>query len=101
MECTDLDATTLTVVNSGVGNVGCSGQVDEQIVTLTGVGGYEAPNLLSREATVTISGVSSATVNVSERLTATVGFTGSVTYIDSSSGGLIVDCTPISGCMAQ
>jgi hypothetical protein len=101
IECSNLTATELSVVHSGVGSIGCAGQVDLQTVRIEGVGDYEAPSLASRETTVTVTSTSggSATVNVNERLSATIDGSGSVTYIDSSGGGLIVDCTPSSGCV--
>jgi hypothetical protein len=98
IECSGLDAVELQTVLSGVGNVHCDGQVDVQTVTVTGVGSYDAPNLASREATVTVGNSGSATVNVSERLEAMVTGNGSVTYVDSSGGGLVVQCTPASAC---
>ena len=100
IEWSGLDAVELEVLLSGVGNVRCSGQTDTQTVTVSGVGTYDAPNLASRVATVTVGDQGSATVNVSERLTATVTGNGSVSYVDSSGGGLIVDCTPAAGCSA-
>jgi hypothetical protein len=101
IECSNLIATELSVLHSGVGRVGCAGQVDLQTVRIAGVGDYEAPSLASRETAVTVTSTSegSATVNVTERLSATIGGSGSVSYIDSSGGGLIVDCTPSSGCV--
>ncbi|UCD25182.1 MAG: DUF2807 domain-containing protein [Gemmatimonadota bacterium] len=98
IECSDLDAVELQAVLSGVGDIRCAGQVDVQTVTVSGVGSYEAPSLASREATLTVGDSGSASVNVSERLVATVTGNGSVTYIDSSGGGLVVECTPPSGC---
>jgi len=98
IDCSGLDALELHTMLTGVGDVRCDGQVDSQVVAVTGVGTYDAPNLFSREAIVTVGSEGSAKVNVSERLTATVTGFGSVTYVDSSGGGLIVQCTPPSGC---
>lgn len=98
IECSGLVAVAVESVLSGVGDIRCEGQADTQTVTVTGVGSHDAPNLLSREAILTVGNNGAATVNVSERLEATVSGNGQVTYIDSSGGGLVVQCSPASGC---
>jgi hypothetical protein len=81
IECSNLDAVGLDVTLAGVGDVTIAGQVDEQTIMIAGVGDYEAGDLASREATVTISSSSSATVRVSDRLVVTITGNGSVYYI--------------------
>ena len=77
----DLDADRLDVTLSGFGAITASGDVDEQNVTLSGFGDYGAADLASRIANVRIESSGSATVRVSDHLTAVVAGAGSVFYI--------------------
>ncbi len=77
----DLSADQLQVTSTlGAGGVRASGAVSRQIVEVAGVADYEAPDLDSAEARVTISGPGSATVRVRDRLTAIITGSGSVYY---------------------
>jgi hypothetical protein len=75
-----LNLDELNVDSSGVGDVDLSGRVDRQTVYLNGTGNYNAANLASREAEVTLFGIGSATVRVSDRLDASINSSGSVRY---------------------
>ncbi len=79
----NLTVSDLDVLHSGVGEFRLSGTTDTQDVTVTGVGDYEAENLQSREATVLISGLGSATVRVSDLFTATITGSGDINYYGS------------------
>ena len=79
----NLDLGTLDASLSGVGEIVLSGNVVEQTVTHAGVGRYDASNLASAEAVVTLSSVGSVSVRVSDRLTATSSGIGSICYIGS------------------
>jgi hypothetical protein len=81
VECSGLNVDALSSTVSGVGGVSTEGLVDEQIVTVTGVGDYSGADLASRLATVTIGGLGSVTVRVSERLVVTFSGAGIVYYI--------------------
>lgn len=73
----------LTVAHSGAGSVTIAGTVNEQRVTLSGVGNYDGAALTSDRATVAVSGVGNAVVNARQQLDATVSGVGSIAYIGS------------------
>jgi len=79
----DLSGDELRVDHSGAGTVTVGGTVREQWVTLSGVGSYEGAALVSERATVELSGIGSAVVQVRDRLDATVSGAGSIAYIGS------------------
>ncbi len=85
----DVNASTLDVLISGVGGVivSGSGSVDTMTVTLSGVGNFDGSGLATVEAIVDLSGVGTMTVQVSDRLEATLSGTGEILYI----GDPIVD----------
>lgn len=83
MDVTDLQATSLAVDLSGVGNLRLSGSVEGQPVEVSGTGSYQAGNLASKQADVTLSGVGTATVWASDQLRAELSGTGSVSYYGS------------------
>jgi hypothetical protein len=66
---------------AGVGGITLAGQVTRQTVLISGVGDYEAEQLQSTDADVTISGQGDATVAVSGTLDATISGIGSVFYV--------------------
>ena len=76
-----LAATSLRVDVNGTGDVVMSGKVETQRVSIAGVGSYAGDNLDSAEATVSIAGAGSATVQVRDALDVTIEGTGSVNYI--------------------
>jgi hypothetical protein len=77
----NLSGQTLGVQMSGSGRVTLAGTVDTQTIEMTGTGMYDATNLASRVATITVNGTGQAVINVSESLNAVVGGTGRVSYI--------------------
>jgi hypothetical protein len=83
IEVTNLEADELGVVLSGVGNFDISGTVDVQRLNITGLGDYDASDLTSLDATISIVGndTQTATVRVSDMLTVTINGDGMVFYI--------------------
>jgi hypothetical protein len=83
VEVTNLDADELDVVLSGVGDFAISGTVDVQHVNITGIGDYDARDLASLDAVISIVGSENqtATVRVSDMLTVTILGNGTVFYI--------------------
>jgi hypothetical protein len=78
----DLDVSNLEVATAhGRGLVHASGVADRQTVTLRGVADYNARELDSAEAIVTLSGSGSATLRVSRRLSVTISGSGCVYYL--------------------
>lgn len=78
-----VQAASVTSTLSGAGGLKLSGQVTNQTVNLSGLGGYEAPDLSSQAARVTISGAGSATVWARDSLDVTISGAGSVNYYGS------------------
>jgi len=89
VEVTNLDADELDVVHSGVGSFNISGTVNVQSINITGLGDYDARDLASLDAVISIVGNDNqtATVRVSDMLTVTINGNGKVFYI----GNPIVD----------
>ncbi len=79
----DLVANELDVAITGAGDVVVAGEVTKLSVTLPGVGSYEGADLRSADATVTSSGVGSATVWATDELDASVTGVGSIDYYGS------------------
>ncbi len=77
----DLTADLLEVNASGNVALIVGGTVDSQSVTLGGAGTYDATNLASRLAAVTVDAAAQAVVQVSERLEATASGASSIAYI--------------------
>ena len=76
----DLNATSLTSLLSGAGNLSIAGTAVSQTVTVSGAGSYKGRDLATTNTTVTISGAGSSIVSASGTLNATVSGAGSVTY---------------------
>lgn len=76
-----LTAETLDVDASGTVAVTLGGTVDSQTVTFGQAGTYDAENLASRVATVSVDGAAQAVVQVSESLDASASGAASITYI--------------------
>lgn len=89
MDVADLQATSLEVELTGVGNLRLSGSVEDQTVVLSGTGSYMAGDLAAKTADVTVSGVGAATVWATDQLRTDLSGTGSVSYYGSPtlSGG--------------
>jgi hypothetical protein len=83
VEVTNLNTDELNVVLSGVGDVDIAGTVNVQNVTITGLGEYDARDLTSLEADISLDGNvnQTATVRVSNTLTVTITGNGTVFYI--------------------
>ena len=70
----------LAVKLGGLGEIRLAGQVDSQVVELSGGGDYNALDLLSQDADVKLSGAGSARVWVSSTLKALVSGAGNISY---------------------
>jgi hypothetical protein len=68
---------------SGAGSAELSGKVEEQKIDISGAGNYQAKDLESKNCTISISGIGSATVNATENLDITISGVGNVNYIGS------------------
>jgi hypothetical protein len=77
---TQLQVENLTVDLRGVGRLALDGKTASQEAKLSGAGSYEAESLESRTADVTLSGVGSAKIWVTEQLKAQVSGAGSIHY---------------------
>ena len=75
-----LAAQEIEVRVTGSGDVELAGQVDDQVVTLTGSGKYRAGELRSSTATVKTTGSGSATTWVTESLDARISGSGSIEH---------------------
>ena len=78
-----MNANLLDVVVSGAGDIELIGKVEVQNVLLSGFGRYQAFDLESQEADVTISGAGGADVWVTEKLAVTISGAGDVNYYGS------------------
>ena len=67
-------------VLSGAGTIAAAGSVDRQTLSLSGAGRYEAANLSSRLADVTISGAGHATIRASRRIEGVISGSGVLEY---------------------
>lgn len=77
----DLAGDRLEVNTSGAGSIEVAGTVTRQKVSMSGAGSYDAKELACQIADVSISGLGSAVVNVSERLEVSISGAGTVEYI--------------------
>ena len=75
-----LIADRLVVEHTSVGACEIEGQVDRQIVDLTGAGNYDAADLETERTDVTVSGVGKATVWANDTLDVKITGAGSVAY---------------------
>jgi hypothetical protein len=78
-----LAAGELSVTLSGAGTVELAGQATTQTVEMSGLGNYQAGELESQSANLTLSGAGNATVWVNEQLDATLSGVGSIEYYGS------------------
>jgi hypothetical protein len=76
----DLSVSDLHITLSGTGSITVSGTTQTQEVSCSGVGDFRGKDFASQTATVSLSGVGSASVRVSGALTANVSGVGSLTY---------------------
>ena len=80
IDFSDVTAEELAVDVAGAGDVEISGEVDEQMVSLSGAGRYSAGDLESMSCEVTLSGAGDATVWAEEELTIELSGAGSIEY---------------------
>ncbi len=80
MDAFGVDADRFRVELTGVGDISASGRADRQVIRVSGLGSYIAPNLWSRVAEVSITGGGKAVVRVSERLEGHVSFPCTLEY---------------------
>ena len=76
----DIDLRHFELDISGAGAVKLRGNVVEQDISMSGAGGYDAKELVSRICNISISGVGGAKVHVTDDLTASVSGAGGVSY---------------------
>jgi hypothetical protein len=93
LNITGLNVSELGVILGGLGEVRLAGEVHTQVVALSGGGGYQAVDLRSQEADVTLTGAGTAKVWVEAELKASVSGAGSIVYrgepqVDQSVSGL-------------
>jgi hypothetical protein len=78
----DLDVELIEVRITGSGNLDVlSGETEAQNITIAGSGDYDARHVESIEADVRVTGSGSTTIQVSERLEATILGSGDVHYV--------------------
>jgi len=88
-----LDVKTLDVALSGSGDISVSGSADNSNISVAGSGDYSAKNLVTNNASVRIAGSGDVSVNVNQKLDASVigsgdvHYTGSVKSVSSSKIG--------------
>lgn len=76
----NLTAQSLSVLLNSAGSIRISGTVGSQIVELNGLGSYDAADLQSRTATISLAGAGSADLWVTDNLDISVSGVGSVSY---------------------
>jgi len=77
----DLTATTLRVEGSGALSAELGGRVDDQHVSISGAGSYNAERLRATNATISVSGVGNVVVNAEKTLRASISGAGIIEYI--------------------
>lgn len=97
LEIGSLTADELVVRHSGAGTVYVSGQVEGQEVIHSGIGSYDAADLMSQTAIIKVSGAGGATVWAVETLDVEISGPGNVIYYgspriiqDVSGGGKLI-----------
>jgi len=89
----NVDVKSLESSSSGSGDISLSGRASVSTVRLTGSGDFDARNLVTTSTTIHISGSGDATVNASQKLSASVSgsgdvhYTGGATNVTSSTSG--------------
>lgn len=92
MNLSDLELGSLDSTISGSGGMTVAGNADDIRVEIPGSGAFNGENLTALDGDVSISGSGAAVVNVTGTLTAVIGGSGTIEYLD----GPTVDST-ISG----
>ncbi len=76
----ELVAGSIETSVSGLGDINLSGEVDSHRIKISGSGKYNAEELKSKDCEIKISGLGSATVNVSDNLEIEINGAGNVYY---------------------
>ena len=90
----ELDVGRLSINTSGASTFELSGKADTVDINISGAGELDALSLLTREATINLSGVGEVRISCSENLRVNAGGVGTVEYkgspsVDISRGGLV------------
>ncbi len=80
IEATNINAPRLVVEISGGGRVRLTGKVEEQLVTVSGAGAYDAAGTETETARVRINGSGAALVRASDTLAARLNGNGRISY---------------------
>jgi len=75
-----IEAETIEIDVSGLGNINLAGKVDYHRVQISGSGKYDAEELESNDCEIEVSGLGSATVNVTDDLDIVINGVGNVYY---------------------
>lgn len=78
-------ASDLEIGISGAGKVNLSGEVDTQQLNISGVGSYDARELVSKDCEISISGAGRAVVNATQTLDIEISGVGKVDYVGNPS----------------
>ncbi|MBC7334088.1 MAG: DUF2807 domain-containing protein [Actinobacteria bacterium] len=81
----NIDVDRLEMIISGAGRTKLFGSADEQKITISGTGSYDAKDLESKNCKIIISVTGKAIVNVSESLDISMSGIGSINYIGNPS----------------
>jgi hypothetical protein len=76
----DLRATSLRVSGSGALDAKLAGRVQQQFVSISGAGSYQAERLVADDATVNVSGVGDVVVHAEKTLRANISGAGIIEY---------------------
>ena len=76
----ELNANRVDAEMPGAGKIEMTGKVDNQTVTMTGAGQYDATHLETKDTKVALTGVGNATVWVKDNLEVSVTGVGSIEY---------------------
>ncbi len=80
MDAARISAGKLELALQGSGDVKAAGEVDTQVVHISGSGSYRAENLQSKEAKIDLGGSGAAILSVSDELDVRLKGSGSVEY---------------------
>ena len=80
---TGLNANSLAATLGGAGTLTLTGSVNEQVVTISGAGNYQAAELSSTSAVINVRGAGDADVSANGTLDANISGAGDITYSGS------------------
>lgn len=81
IKATDIETDSFTSTASGVSVIRLSGTADRQAILLSGTSSFDGESLRTRITSVSISGVSNAVVNASERLEGEMSGSSTLEYV--------------------